>query len=318
MISRRTLFMALPAISSFSLGTAFAQNYPQKPVKIIVPIAPGTATDGAARHLANGLGPLIGGTVVVENKMGGDGMIAGDFVAKSPPDGYTLLAAIAPHYINYLLKTAPYHPVNDFEPILQYGRTPVVLLTSAGSPLRSFRDVIENAKQKPGELSYATAASSTAMAASLVETMAGVKFRRIPYTSSPQAVVDTVSGVVDLTFAGVAAALPLVRSGRVRALGATWKSSSLPEVPTFSELGLTGYDCTSPNWIFAPRGTPAAIIERLSDGLVRVASTPEFKQFALLQGFEVDVLPAAAVKAGATKELEKWGRLVTLSNLKPG
>ncbi len=322
MISRRKL-IALPVIApvlgALPLTSAFAQSYPSKPVQIIVPIAAGTATDGAARYMANALTKELGGTVLVENKVGADGAIATDFVSKAAPDGYTLLATIAIHYIHQWMGPVPYDAVRDFEPIARFGQSAVVLVVGADSPFRSLRDVIEAAKQKPGQLSYSTAASTSAMAAALVENMTGVKFRAIPYKSSPQSVVDTAAGIVDMSFTGAAASLPLIRSGRVRALAVSLskRSSNMPDVPTMAEAGLAGYEFSSPNWIMAPRGTPAPIVSRLSDAITRIASTPEFKEFARIQGFEVDVQDAATAKAGAAAELEKWRRLVTISNLKP-
>lgn len=317
MITRRKL-VALAASGALPLNEAFAQEYPARLIRIIVPIAAGTATDGSARYLANALSKALGATVIVENKIGADGTIGTEFVAQAAPDGYTLLATFAIHYIHQWMQKVSYDAVRDFEPIAQFGQTAVVLVVAADSPLRSLRDVVEAAKQRPGQLSYASAASTSTMAASLMENLAGVKFRMIPYKSSPQSVIDAASGVVDMTLAGVAAALPLIRSGRARALAVTTarRSQNMPDVPTMAESGLAGYDFSSPNWMFAPRGTPPAIIARLSEEITRIAATPEFRQFAQTQGFEVDIHTAAAVKAGAAAELEKWGRLVTLSNVK--
>ncbi len=321
MISRRKLIalpVIAPALGALPLTSVFAQQYPNKPVRIIVPVAAGTSTDGAARFLANALSKVLGGPVLVENKVGADGMIATDFVAKSPADGYTLLSTFAIHYIHQWMEKVPYDAVRDFEPITQYGQSALVLVAAADSPLRSVRDVVEAAKQKPGKLSYASAASTSTMAASLMENLAGIKFRMIPYKSSPQSVVDTASGVVDMAFTGLAASLPLIRSGRVRALAVTTgkRSLNLPDVPTMAESGLVGYDFSSPNWIMAPRGTPAPIVNSLSEALARIASSPEFKPFALTQGFEAEVQAAATAGAHAAGELEKWGRLVAMSNLK--
>lgn len=317
-ITRRRALEALGAMSLSPLALAQEGPYPSKPIRIIVPIAAGTATDAGARYLANELAKVLGTTVIVENKVGADGMIGTEFVAKSAPDGYTLLSTFAIHYIHQWMAKVSYDAVRDFEPVARYGQTAVVLVVAANSPMRSVKDVIEAAKQKPEQLSYASAASTSTMAAALMENMTGTKLRMIPYKSSPQTVVDVAANIVDLTFAGIAAAMPLIQSGRVRALAVTTgkRSVNLPDIPTMAESGLAGYDFSSPNWILAPRGTPAPIVNKLSEALVRVASAPEFKEFARTKGFDVDVQNAAAAKAGAAAELEKWGRLVEMTNVK--
>ncbi len=316
MISRRTL-IALPVIAAVPLRSAFAQDYPSKPIRIVVPIAAGTSTDGASRFLAEALSKVLGGSVVVENKIGADGAIGTDFVAKSPPDGYTLLSTIASHYIAHWMQKIPHDPVRDFEPILQYGQSPIILVTAANSPLNSVQDVIDAAKKRPGEVSFATAASASAMSGAQMEKLAGIKLKAVPYKSAPQSVVDTASGIVDLAFVGISAARSLLQAGRVRALAITTakRSQILPDVPSLAET-LPGYDLSSPIWVFAPRGTPPAIVNKLSDALTRIASTPEFKEFANKQGFDAYVQDAATVKAGAAAELEKWGKLVEMTNLK--
>ncbi len=319
MISRRTV-ITLPVLGALPLHSAFAQDYPSKPIRIVVPIAAGTSTDGAARYMANALSKVLGGSIVVENKIGADGAIATEFVAKSPPDGYTLLTTIASHYIGPWMQKLPYDAVRDFEPIMRYAQSPIVLVVAADSPLKSVRDVIEAARQKPGQLSYATAASTSAMAAALMENLSGVKFKAVPYKSAPQSVIDTASGVVDMAFVGIAASQALLQSGRLRALGITTgkRSVILPDVPAIAESGpeLASYDFASPIWIFAPRGTPPAIVNKLSEEFTRIASAPEYREFAKKQGFDVAVQDAATVRAGAAAELEKWGRLVELTSMK--
>lgn len=315
MISRRD-FIALAAASAVP-AASFAQENASRTVRLVVPAAPGTATDSGARYLATALGKSLGVPVVVESKVGADGVIATEFVAKAPPDGNTLLVTFAIHYMHQWMQKVPYDAVRDFEPVARYATTQGVLVVAANSPLRSVRDVIEAARQKPGQLAYASAASSSTMMAALLENTAGVKLRMIPYKSSPQSVIDASTGVVDMTFAGIAASLPLIRAGRVRALAVTSarRSANLPDIPTMAEAGLADYDFSVVNWIMAPRGTPPATINRLSQEILRIAGAPEFREFAVPQGFEPSLLDAAALKAAAPAELEKWGRLIRMANL---
>jgi len=315
-LSRRAL-LALPVLGPAALAPARAQDFSSKPIRIVVPAAAGIGTDAAARYLGAGLSKALGTPVVVENKVGADGMIGTDFVAKAAPDGHTLLFTFAIHYIGQWMEKVPYDAVRDFEPVARYGQTAVVLVTAANSPFRTVKDLVDAAKQRPGMLTYGSAAPTSQMAAVLLEGMAGIKLRHVPYKSSPQSSIDTASGLLDVTFGGISASLPLLKSGRLRALAVTTAKRSLilPDVPTMAEAGLRGYDFSSPNWVFAPRGTPPAAVAKLSEILTRLAGTPEFRDFATAQGFEADVQDAATVKAGAAAELEKWGRMVAAMNV---
>lgn len=318
MITRRQL-IALPALQALPFSSAFAQEFPSKPIRVVVPTAPGTATDACTRYLANALQTELRQPALVENKAGADGLIATEFVFKSPADGYTLLSGYAAHYIYQWMGKVPFDAVNDFVPIVRYGSTAVALVVPMNSPFRSVRDLIEAAKQNPGLLSYASAAPTSTMCAALLENMAGIKLRMIPYKSSSQSVIDASSDLVNMAFAGVSASLPLVQSGRVRVLSVSTSKRwfNLPDVPTMAEAGVPGFELAVPTWIFAPRGTPVAAINKLSGTLTRIALTPEFREFARKQGLDVDVQDHAAVQAAGPAELAKWGQLVSLANLKP-
>jgi tripartite-type tricarboxylate transporter receptor subunit TctC len=307
------LLQALP------IKTAFAQEYPSRPIRVIVPTATGTATDACTRYLARALQSDLNQQVIVENKPGGDGVIATDFVHRSPADGYTLLSSFASHYIHQWVGKVSFDAVNDFVPIIRYGATAVVLAVASNSPFRSLRELIDAAQKNPDQLTYASAASTSTMCAALLESMAGVKLRLVPYKSSPQSVIDAASGMVNMTFAGVAAALPLVQSGRVRILAVSTPRRwyNLPEVPTMDEGGVAGFDLAVPTWIFAPRGTPSPVILKLSETLTRAASSTEFRDFARNTGLDVDVQGHQVAQAAGPAELAKWGRLVSLAKLSP-
>jgi tripartite-type tricarboxylate transporter receptor subunit TctC len=319
MISRRSL-LAAPLLGALPLGAARAQDYPSKVVRIVVPTSPGSGTDTVARHVAATLGKAWNASVIVENKPGAGVNIATDYVAKAAPDGYTLLFTYAAHYSNTWVDKAPYDPIRDFEPVARMANSALVLLTHAHSPLRTVRDVIAAAKEKPGAVTYATAGNGTTghMAGALLSTMAGISLNHIPYKTPSQTALDTAGGLVDVGFNGISTAIPLIRSGRLRPLAVTTakRSAFLPEVPTIAEAGFAGYEISSPIWMMAPRGTPAAIVERLSDALTRIASTPEFREACAIQGIEPDVQNAATARAAAPAELEKWRKLVALTAAK--
>jgi tripartite-type tricarboxylate transporter receptor subunit TctC len=317
MISRRS-FVALAALACAPVQFAWAQQqYPSRAIRFIVPTGTGSGTDNTARFMAEGLGKALGVPVVVENKLGAGGMIGTDFAAKAPPDGYTVLFNYAQHYSYQWVEKTPYDAVKDFEPVARLANSTLVLLTSAQSPIKSVRDLIAAAKEKPGGLSYGSAGQGTTshMAAALFGTMAGVSMVHIPYKAPAQAAIDAAAGQVQLTFGGLSTALPLIKAGRLKALAVTTatRSQNLPDVPTMAEAGLKGYDLGSPIWALTPRGTPPEIVKKLSEELTRLAASQQFKDFCLAQGYEVDIQDAATYKANAPAELEKWRRLAELA-----
>jgi tripartite-type tricarboxylate transporter receptor subunit TctC len=316
MISRRSLLLA----SALPFGAAWGQDYPNRVVRIVVPTTPGSGTDTVARHVAAALGKTWNAPVIVENKTGAGVGIATDYVAKARADGHTLLFTYAAHYSNTWVEKAPYDPVKDFEPVARMATSALVLITHPNSPFKSVRDIVAAAKQKPGAVSYATAGNGTTghMAGALLGSMAGIQLNHIPYKTPSQAALDTAGGLVDFGFNGISTAIPLIRSGRLRPLAATTirRSAFLPDLPTMAEAGFAGYEISSPIWVLAPRGTPAAIVERLSEAFTRIASTPEFKEACAVQAIEPDVQNAATYRASVAAEMEKWRRLVQLTAAK--
>ncbi|HSW18989.1 MAG TPA: tripartite tricarboxylate transporter substrate binding protein [Ramlibacter sp.] len=314
MTSRRT-FMALCALASVS--PAWSQEFPSKPIRIVVPASAGSGTDATARFMAEGLTKAWGVPVMVENKMGAGGVIGGDFVAKAAPDGYTVLFNYAQHYSSQWVEKTPYDAVKDFEPIARLASSTLVLVTAPNSPFNSVRDLVAAAKRKPRTISYGSAGqgSTAHMAGALMSSLADIDLTHIPYKSASQAAIDAAGGQLDLTFGGLATSLPLIKAGRLKALAVTTaaRSQHLAQVPTLAESGLAGYDIGAPIWALAPRGTPQAIVKKMSDELVRLASSKDFRDFCLVQGFEVDVQDAATYRAAAPAELEKWRRLVALT-----
>jgi tripartite-type tricarboxylate transporter receptor subunit TctC len=301
--------------------SVMAADYPDgKTIKIVVPTGAASGSDLTARQIAVGLGRDLNTSVVVENKTGAGVIIGTDFVAKTMPDGLTLLSTYAAHYSNQLVQKTPYDAVKDFEPIARVANSALAISVAANSPYKTLRDVIEAAKKQPGIISYGSAGNGTTthLAGALFENMTGVKLNHIPYKLPGQVALDAASGQIDISINGMSSVLPLIKSGRLRPLAVTTaqRSKSLPDVPTVAELGYSGYEVASPIWIFAPKGTPAAIVNRLSDSVMRQAKTQGFLDLCLSQGLEVDIQPAAQVKAAGPAELEKWRKLMGVAGVK--
>ncbi|MGC3987307.1 MAG: tripartite tricarboxylate transporter substrate binding protein [Pseudorhodoferax sp.] len=318
MMFRRTFAAALAA---GVLLPAFAADFPDgKTIRIVVSTGVGSGSDLTARQVAVGLGKDLGAPVIIENKTGAGGVIGTDFVAKAAPDGYTLLGTYAQHYTNQLVQKTPYDAVKDFEPIARIANSALAISVAPNSPYKTLQDVIDAAKKKPGIITYGSSGNGTTshMAAALFEHMAGVKLNHVPYKAPGQVALDAAAGQIDLSFNGMSSVLPLIKGGRLRPLAVTTaqRSQSLPDVPTVAELGYPGYEAASPIWIFAPRGTPQAIVNKLSELVVRQAQSQGFKDLCLNQGLEVDIQTAAVAKAAGPGELEKWRKLMSVAGVK--
>ena len=266
-MSGRLCFVMLVALAS---GGAAAQQYPVKPVRIVVGFTPGGGNDVISRLVASNLTTAFGRQFVVENRPGAGGMIAAELVAKSPADGYTLfLAGVATHGINpNLQKNIPYDPIKDFDPVSLIASAPALLAVHPSLPARTVKQFIAFAKARPGQLNYASSGhgSSSQLAAELFNSMTGTKIQHVPYKGIGAASTDLLSGQVQVMFNAAAALLVHTRSGRMRALGigSLQRIPAIPDIPTLSESGVTGYQSGSWYGFVAPAGTPRAIVDRLS------------------------------------------------------
>lgn len=321
-MTTKRIFLKAASLSTLMLagmGTAHAQaqDYPNKAVRIVVPVTAGSGTDATARFFSNALGKAWNATIIVDNKPGAGAALGTEFVAKAGSDGYTLLFTYAAHYSNQWVLKPSFDAVKDFEPVARLANSTLVIATRADSPIRNLADLIAAAKRTSGGVSYASAGigSTAHMAGALLEKMAGVNLNHVPYKAASQVPLDAASGQVDVMIGGLASALPLIKSGKLRAIAVTAakRSSNLPGVPTVAESGLPGYENSSPIWVLAPRGTPQAIVNKLSAELTKIAATPEFKEYCINLGIEVDIQDAATYKASAVAELQKWKTLVDLT-----
>jgi tripartite-type tricarboxylate transporter receptor subunit TctC len=307
----RTLLACLLVLAA----QALAQPYPSRPVRMVIPLSPGGFADVPGRILASRLSALLGHNVFVENRAGAGGTIGADFVAKSAPDGYTLLFTGTPHVISaWVYKKLPYDPLKDFEPVALVASGPYVLVVNPQLPVSSVRELIEAAKAQPGKLDYASSGNGSAqhLVSSLFASMAGIQLNHVPYKGSGPAMQDLISGQVKISFAGIPNVLPHVKAGRLKALAVSTpkRSPDLPDVPTVSEAGVPGYQATLWLNLAAPLGTPAEFVQRLSAETDKALQDSELQHRFRAAGVEATFLAPQELAAFMRTEYEKWGRVV--------
>ena len=301
--------------------TAHAQTYPVKPVRIINPFSPGGSLDLVARLLAKSLTGDLGQQFIVENRPGAGGTIGVELVAKSPADGYTLLIVQSSITVNpSLQRKVPYDPVKDFEPVSKVSSYMFFVVAHPSLTARSVKDLIALAKARPGQINYASVGvgSGTHLAGELFGHMAGVKLTHIPYKGTGQVMPDILGGQVALTF-GSTSVVPHVKSGKLIALGVTGakRAPVLPDTPTVDESGLKGYEVTAWNALFAPVGTPPAIVTRLNELTRKNIAQAEAKSVMDAQGLDGDTGTPAELGNLVKRELVKWARVIKIAGIKP-
>jgi len=299
------------AATVLGAGAVYGQNYPVKPVRIVTS-AVGGGNDFLARLLAQGLTGPLGQPVVVDNRAGG--VIPGEVVSKSPPDGYTLLVAGGAFSIGPLLQETPYDVVKDFAPIVLTGMSPSILIVHPSLPVRSVKELIALAKARPGELNYGSAntGGSAHLAAELFKSIAGVNIVRVAYKGNGPALTALLGGEVQLMFPNTPSAAPHVKSGKMRALAVTGSQPSalVPGLPTVSASGLPGYEAISIDAVYAPAKTPAAIIGRLNQEIARLLNRPDTKEKLLSVGVEVVASSPEQLAAAIKSEIALWSKVI--------
>ena len=308
-------------LSLFLVGMALtlqglAQTYPSRPVRIVVPLSPGGFADTPARMLAPRLSEQLGRQFFVENKPGAGGTIGADFVAKSPPDGHTLLLTGTPHVISaHLYKKMPYDALKDFTHIALIASGPYALVVNPQKlNVGSVRELVAAAKAQPGKIDYASSGNGSAqhLVGALFNSMAGIDLNHVPYKGSGPAMQDLIAGQVGVSFAGVPNVLGHVKSGRLKALGVTTPTrwSELPEVPTLAEAGVPGYEATLWLNISGPAGMPAEIVQRLNTEIAKALRDPEVQSNFRSAGVDATSMGPQELNAFMRAEYEKWGRVV--------
>ena len=318
-IAKRAILTAF-AVLMWALP-AQAQSYPTRSVTVVVPFPAGGSADTLARLIGQYLGDRLGQTFVVENKPGTGGNIGTDFVAKAMPDGYTLLLtpssiAIAPS----LYAKLAYDPVRDFAPVTLLGSIPMVVVVTPGFPAKTIAELIALAKAKPGEISYASAGngSTNHLAVELFKSMTGIEMLHVPYRGNPLAVVDVIAGRVPVFFDFVLTGLPHIREGKVRALATTGghRSQVLSDVPTVAESGVPGFEASTWFAVYAPAGTPPAIVEKLNKEVLAVLAMPAMRERLTALGVDILAEGPEALAALTRSDLEKWGPIVQKAGVK--
>jgi tripartite-type tricarboxylate transporter receptor subunit TctC len=296
-------------------GSAAAQAYPSRPIRLILPFAAGGLVDVPGRILAQRLSDAFGQPVVVENRPGAGSTMGADHVAKSKPDGYTLMMTSTTHVISAnLYKSLPYDPLRDFAPVMKIAEGPYVLVVHPALPVRTVQELVALARARPGSIDYGTSGngSSRHLVAALFASMTGIRLNHVPYKGSDRATQDLIGGQVSVGFLGTPGALPHLKSGRLRALAVSTakRSAELPEVPTLHEAGVRGYEATIWLGLFAPAGTPRDVLARLQAEVSRLLAAPETQGSVAATGLEVSAGGAEDFAAFVRAELEKWGRVV--------
>lgn len=319
MMSRIASRTWLAGLALYALATAaphaMAQGFPTKPIRLVVPFPAGGGTDTVARALGEGLARELGQPIVVDNKAGAGTVIGNDAVAKSPPDGHTLLLnTSAFSIVPSLFPKLPYAQDKAFAPIVLIGRAPNVAVVRADSPLKSGADLLVQARAKPGKLTYGSAGNgtSTHLAAELLKLTAKIQVTHVPYKGASPVVNDLLGGQIDLAFATLPSVAPFIANGKLRALAVTSAARSplLPDVPTFAESGVPGYQADVWYGVFAPAGTPAAVVDQLHGAFKRASETQEFRKRATSEGMQLTLDAPLETGRVARAEEEKWRKVV--------
>ena len=318
------MFVRVLVLIAFVLGAtaANAQPFPSKPVRIINPFAPGGATDIIARQMAQKLTEEWGQAVVVENRAGASGAIGVEMVAKSPPDGYTLLIATqTTHAANpSLYAKLPYDAAKDFAPLTLAGSTPLALMVRPSLPVSSVKELIDFARKNPAKLVYASGGNGTSqhLTAELMKSMSSTYMLHIPYRGAGPAMTDLLGGQVDLMFDNLPTALPHMKAGKLRGLAVTSasRSSLAPELPTMAESGLPGFELSTWFAFFAPAGTPRTIVDKIAGDMRRVLTQPDMQQRLAAIGVDVKASSPDELAAFQRAKLAKWGKIIKDSGAK--
>jgi tripartite-type tricarboxylate transporter receptor subunit TctC len=316
-----TRIAALAAAVWLSAGAALAATYPDKPIRLVVPFAPGGGTDLIARTLAAGMSKELGQNVIVDNKPGAGTIIGTDAVAKSPADGYTLVIATFAHAVNPSLQPRlPYDTDKAFAPVALIGKGPNVLVVRPDSPYRSVKDVIAAAKASPGKLTYASQGNGTSahLAGEMFTNLAKVEMTHVPYRGAGPALTDLLGGQVDMIFGTAAAVSTFIDSGKLRALAVTTaaRSPSLKDVPALADT-VPGYVVESWYGLYVPAGTPAEVIARLNAATRKAAQTDDFRKKVESEGLVISAGPPAELDAYVRAEEARWRKVVKENNVKP-
>jgi tripartite-type tricarboxylate transporter receptor subunit TctC len=314
-ISRIGIAIGILAVTTS--GSGFAQTYPTRPLRIIMPFPAGTSVnDVLGRALAQRLSEPLGQQVIFDNRSGAGGTVGTELVAKSPPDGYTLLLGVtgALSIAPFVYPKLGYDPQRDFTPVAMVALAPYIMVVHPSVPAKNVKELIALAKARPGELRFASAGvgSTPHLCTELFMSMAGIKMLHVPYRGGAPAMVDTIAGHTEVLCTSVTNAAPFIKQGKIRGIGVTplKRSAVLPDVPTIDEQGIKGYDVSQWMGIFAPAKTPQPIVQRLHQAIAQVVNGQEYANFIRSQGGEPALMTPDEVSALLRADLARWGKLV--------
>ena len=321
--NRRSILQGGSILATFGASRAFAQaTFPTKPVQMIVPFAPGGGNDVLARLISPHLAAQLGQPVLVENKPGAGGNIGAQLVARSTPDGYTLLLASNTLTINpYLIKNIPFDVSRDFAPVARIANQSIVIVVNPTLPVKSIAELVAYLKSNPDKVSYASPGNGTPhhFATEMFKQAAGVEMLHVSYRGASPALTDLISGQVQVMFASIISALPFIKEGRIRVLATAEgrRLSALKDVPTVKESGYPGYEATIWGGVMAAAATPAAIVAKLSDALLKITATPETVVQLQNAGFEMSPGNSAEFRSQIRTDLEQWRAVAKSSGIVP-
>ena len=318
--ARRALLLATASLAFAASSAMAADDYPTRPIRIVVPYGAGTGLDVLTRVMAQKLGEELKTSITVENLAGSNGIIGTQAVARAASDGYTLLATTQSHYTaGIMYKNMPYDAFK-FIPVSRFGQAQLVVVSSPATGFNTVQQLVEQAKKQPGKLSFASlgSGSSAHMAGALFNSLAGTNLMHVPYKEASQALTDTMRGEPSINFVAMPTAAAQIKAGKLRALGVTGarRSASLPEVPTLAEAGVSGYDMVAWYALLAPEGTPQPVVQKVSAAVTRITASSEFR--SMLERMGMDPMPddAKSFAAKLPAEIARWREIVALTDAK--
>jgi tripartite-type tricarboxylate transporter receptor subunit TctC len=313
--------LALTVALVLAAGAASAQQWPTKPVRFVAPFAPGGGTDFIARIAAQKLTEAIKHQVIVENRPGAGGTLGAEVGAKAPPDGYTFTVIAGSYAVNPSLYKLSFDSANDITPVIQFSQGPFVIVSHPSLPAKNAKELIAIAKAKPGQLNYASSGqgSITHLATELFAMMAGIKMTHIPYKGTGPAVTDTMAGHTQLLWGSAAAAVPMVKGGKLKAIGVstTQRIAALPDVPTVNESGLKGYDVILWHGLIGPKGLPQPIVERVNGELNKALKAKDMEEKLAADGVSPAGGTAQQFGALIKRDIDTWAKVVKQAGVKP-
>jgi len=321
MMSLLKLFAAALIITLNISSLAFAQEYPSKPIRMIVPFAPGGGTDIVARVLAQKMTEQFKQTVIVDNRAGGGGTIGVETAVRATPDGYTVIIMSGSYATNAAMFKTSFDPAKDILPMGLIGDTAFILVMHPGVPLKSVSELVAHLKAKPGSLNYASSGTGgiAHLSGELFDLLAGTKMTHIAYKGTGPAMNDVLGGQVQMIFGSAPSTVPLVKANRLRALAVTTmkRMSSFPELPTIDEAGVKGYEVVLWYGVLGPKALPKHIVERWNSGIRRATKLPDMRERLIAEGFEIDDSPPAVFQALLKRDVAKWQKVVKDAKVPP-